>query len=72
MAEQAARSGISEYYTTCSAICAGMKSTSASRPNTTPPGITVAMPIRIGMPMPIIAEFNRAPVATLPKGCEGS
>jgi len=34
--------------------------------------MTVALPMRIGVLMPIIVEFSRAPVERLPKWCEGS
>ena len=36
------------------------------------PGMTAALPIRTGVLMPIMVEFSRAPVASMPKWCDGS
>ena len=63
---------ISEYCTTRSATCGGMKRTPPLRPSTTSPGITVALPIDIG---DIDAHHRRIqPCAggQTPKWCEGS
>jgi len=60
MPDRFARGHFSPRYES-SAGCGGTKMTLPSRPSTASPGITLALPIRIGMLMPIIVELSFSP-----------